>query len=81
MYATCKIKRIFHSNEGSNEDEVKESLDAIEILGGQIEENIKFNLPIEESGRQIVKIKKLKNTPKEYPRRYEKIVKTPLKKH
>lgn len=76
-----KLKGYFIAMKGSNEDEVKESLDAIEILGGQIEENIKFNLPIEESGRQIVKIKKLKNTPKEYPRRYEKIVKTPLKKH
>lgn len=76
-----KLNGYFIAMKGSNEDEVKESLDAIEILGGQIEENIKFNLPIEESGRQIVKIKKLKNTPKEYPRRYEKIVKTPLKKH
>ena len=76
-----KLNGYFIAMKGSNEDEVKESLDAIEILGGQIEENIKFNLPIEDSGRQIVKIKKIKNTPKEYPRRYEKIVKTPLKKH
>lgn len=76
-----KLNGYFIAMKGSNEEEVKESLDAIEILGGQIEENIKFNLPIEESGRQIVKIKKIKNTPKEYPRRYEKIVKTPLKKH
>lgn len=76
-----KLNRYFIAMKGSNEEEVRESLDAIEILGGQIEENIKFNLPIEESGRQIVKIKKIKNTPKEYPRRYEKIVKTPLKKH
>lgn len=76
-----KLNGYFIAMKGSNEEEVKESLDAIEILGGLIEENIKFNLPIEESGRQIVKIKKIKNTPKEYPRRYEKIVKTPLKKH
>ncbi len=75
-----KINGYFIAMKGSNEQEVTDSLDAIEILGGEIEENIKFNLPLEESGRQIVKIRKIKNTPKQYPRRYEKIVKTPLKK-
>ena len=76
-----KLNGYFIAMKGSNEQEVIDSQDAIEILGGKIEENIKFNLPLEESGRQIVKIKKIKNTPKEYPRRYEKIVKTPLKKN
>ena len=75
-----RINGYFIPMKGSNEQEVTDSLDAIEILGGEIEENIKFYLPLEESGRQIIKIKKVKNTPKEYPRRYEKIVKTPLKK-
>lgn len=75
-----KLNGYFIPLKGSNEQEVEESLYAINILGGEIEENIKFNLPYEESGRQIIKIKKIKNTPKEYPRRYEKIVKTPLKK-
>ena len=76
-----KLNGYFIAMKGSNEQEVIDSLDAIEILGGEIEENIKFNLPLEESGRQIVKIRKIKNTPKQYPRRYEKIVKTPLKKN
>ena len=75
-----KINGYFIPMKGSNEQEVTDSMDAIEILGGKIEDNIKFNLPIEESGRQNIKIKKIKNTPKEYPRRYEKIVKSPLKK-
>ena len=75
-----KLNGYFIAMKGSNEQEVTDSLDAIEILGGEIEENIKFILPLEESGRQIVKIRKIKNTPKQYPRRYEKIVKTPLKK-
>ena len=75
-----KLDGYFIPLKGSNEQEVEESLYAIQILGGEIEKNIKFNLPIEESGRQIIKIKKVKNTPKEYPRRYEKIVKSPLKK-
>ena len=76
-----KVDGYYIPMKGSNEEEVKDSLDAIEILGGIIRENIKFNLPIENSGRQIIKIEKVKNTPKEYPRRYEKIIKTPLKKH
>ena len=76
-----KVGGYYIPMKGSNEEEVKDSLDAIEILGGIIRENIKFNLPIENSGRQIIKIEKVKNTPKEYPRRYEKIIKTPLKKH
>ena len=75
-----KTNGYFIAMKGSNEQEVIDSLDAIEILGGVIVENIKFNLPLEESGRQIVKIKKTKSTPKQYPRRYEKIIKTPLKK-
>lgn len=64
---------------GSNFEEVEDSKYAIELLGGKIEEVISFNLPIEESGRNIVKIKKIKLTPKEYPRRYDKMVKNPLK--
>lgn len=76
-----KVGGYYIPMKGSNEEEVKDSLDAIEILGGIVRENIKFNLPIENSGRQIIKIEKVKNTPKEYPRRYEKIIKTPLKKH
>ena len=70
----------FIALKGSNIEEIEESKYAIEILGGSIEEIISFNLPIEESGRNIVKIKKIKTTPKEYPRRYDKIVKNPLKK-
>lgn len=75
-----KLNGYFIPLKGSNEQEVEESLYAINVLGGEIEKNIRFNLPYEESGRQIIKIKKVKNTPKEYPRRYEKIVKSPLKK-
>lgn len=64
---------------GSNEEELNDSVYAIELLGGKIEEKITFNLPIEESTRNILKIKKIKSTPKEYPRRYDKMVKNPLK--
>ena len=62
-----------------NKDEIDESLYAIEKLGGIVEDTINFELPYDCGERNILKIKKEKNTPKEYPRRYDKIVKNPLK--
>ena len=69
----------FIALKGSNKEEIIDAQNAISILGGKIEKNIEFNLPIEDSGRNIVVIKKIKSTPKVYPRRYEKIIKKPLK--
>ena len=69
----------FIALKGSNKKEIIDAQNAISILGGKIEKNIEFNLPIEDSGRNIVVIKKIKNTPNIYPRRYEKIIKKPLK--
>ena len=66
---------------GSNTEELTEAEYAIEILGGKIEKIINFQLPYEESGRNIVKIKKVKATPVQYPRRYDKIMKKPLKRN
>ena len=74
-----KLNGYFIPLKGSNEEEINNSLNAIKKLGGNIEEIIKFSLPYEESARNIIKIKKVNNTPKEYPRRYDKIVKYPLK--
>ncbi len=74
-----KLNGYFIPLKGSNEEEINSSLNAIKKLGGNIEEIIKFSLPYEESTRNIIKIKKINNTPKEYPRRYDKIVKYPLK--
>ena len=68
----------FIALKGSNKKEIIDAQNAISILGGKIEKNIEFNLPIEDSGRNIVVIKKIKNTPNIYPRRYEKIIKKPL---
>lgn len=69
----------FIALKGSNVDEITQSQTAITKLGGTIEKIIDFYLPIEESGRNIVVIKKEKNTSNLYPRRYEKIIKNPLK--
>jgi len=75
-----KLNGYFIAMKGSNTEEIEEALPAINILGGNIEEKITFYLPIEKSLRNIIKIKKIKITPQKYPRRYDKIIKSPLKK-
>lgn len=42
---------------------------AITLLGGKLEDICTFTLPIEESERNIIVIKKEKQTPKKYPRK------------
>ena len=74
-----KLNGYFIALKGSNREELEESKNAIKILGGEIEETINFVLPYEGGERNILKIQKKKNTPNEYPRRYDKIVKKPLK--
>ena len=74
-----KLNGYFIALKGSNQEEIKDAEFAIKTLGGDIENIINFTLPIEGSERNIIKIKKVKNTPQEYPRKYEKIIKKPLK--
>lgn len=75
-----KINGYFVPLKGSNEEEIKEAEYAIKTLGGQEENIVNFTLPFDGGVRNIVKIKKIQNTPIKYPRRYEKILKNPLKK-
>ena len=74
-----KVGGYFVPMKGTNQREVIEGKYAIETLGGIIEEKIVFNLPIDEGERTILRVKKEKTTPKEYPRRYDKIKNKPLK--
>lgn len=53
---------------GDVQQEVNDSLNAIKILGGQISEVKSINLPLEKGSRTLVIIKKVKSTPKVYPR-------------
>lgn len=50
-------------------DEIEASKKAIATLGGKIENIFSFTLPVEESERNIIIIKKEKPTPKKYPRK------------
>ncbi len=74
-----RVGGYFIAMKGSNVDEITSSKKAINTLGGRLEKIINFTLPNEKSGRNIAKVIKEKNTPLEYPRRYEKIIKNPLK--
>ena len=61
----------------SNE-EISEGKKAISILGGNIEEDIVFDL-VENMPRRIIKIKKNSQTPTKYPRPSAQISKKPIK--
>lgn len=50
-------------------DEIKNSEYAIELLGGEIENIDEFYLPNSDMKRNIIIIKKIKNTNKKYPRK------------
>ena len=63
---------------GEIDEEVLQAKNAIHILGGKLEEVIKFQLPDTEINRSFVKIKKTQNTAKKYPRKAGMPTKEPL---
>ena len=63
---------------GEVDEEAKQSEKAVKILGGKIDEIIKFQLPGTEIGRSFVKIKKVEQTKKRYPRKAGLPTKEPL---
>lgn len=55
---------------GNNvEEEIEESKHAMELLGGRIEKVEKFVLPGTDYERTIIVVRKIKQTPKNYPRK------------
>lgn len=69
-----KVNGYFIAMKGKNE----EASNALLKLNSEIIETNSFLLPIENSDRTIIKIKKLKETNKKYPRKYSEIKKNPL---
>ena len=63
---------------GDIDEELNNSKKAVQILGGKIEDSIKFQLPGTDIGRSFVKIKKIKNTGKKFPRKAGLPSKEPL---
>ncbi|SHK28459.1 16S rRNA (guanine(527)-N(7))-methyltransferase RsmG [Hespellia stercorisuis] len=64
---------------GEVDEELSESKNAIGILGGKVEDTVKFQLPGTEIGRSFVKIAKVKNTGKKFPRKAGVAAKEPLR--
>ncbi|HRF71099.1 MAG TPA: 16S rRNA (guanine(527)-N(7))-methyltransferase RsmG [Candidatus Pelethenecus sp.] len=58
--------------------EMKEAEHAIKVLGGEVVDVLHLTLPDELEERQIIIIKKIKETPKQYPRNFNKIKEKPL---
>lgn len=74
-----KIGGIFVAMKGpSVDEEIKESEYAIKILGGEIEKVDNVNIEDSDLNHKLVIIRKIKNTNKEYPRKYSLITKKPL---
>ena len=69
-----KVNGYFIAMKGKNE----EANNALKELNSEIIETNSFLLPIEQSNRTIIKIKKIKETDKKYPRKYSEIKKNPL---
>ena len=63
---------------GEIDEELENSKKAVKILGGKIENVVKFQLPGTEIGRSFVKIRKIANTNKKYPRKAGLPAKEPL---
>ncbi len=64
---------------GNIDEEISESEKAVCVLGGQIEEVVKFQLPGTDINRAFVKIKKIKDTAKKYPRKSGTPAKEPIR--
>lgn len=73
-----KTGGIFIAMKGSNMEEVDASKRALEILGGKIEEIREFTIPFSDMKRNIIIVKKYRQTPIKYPRKAGKPTKEPL---
>lgn len=63
-----KVGGSFIAYKGDSDEEIKESQNAVKILGGEIEKVEKYDLPEDFGKRAVIVIKKVKPTPAKYPR-------------
>ncbi|MBR4110648.1 MAG: 16S rRNA (guanine(527)-N(7))-methyltransferase RsmG [Clostridia bacterium] len=74
-----KVGGKFICMKGNNIEEVEEAKKALEILGGEIEKIENFVIPDTDIERNIIVVKKVKETPKQYPRKAGTPAKQPIK--
>ena len=68
----------FVAMKGSLDSEIEETSHALKVLNMEIVEIKEFVLPVENSKRKIIKVRKIGKTPSLYPRNFAKISKLPL---
>lgn len=73
-----KINGYFIAMKGSNTEEFENSAKALDSLGGKIEKIEKLELPTTNMERNVVIIRKFRQTPTKYPRKAGKPSKEPL---
>lgn len=73
-----RVGGIFIAMKGSNTEEIGKSNKALELLGGKIELVKEFTIPFSDIKRNIVIVKKLRQTSTKYPRKAGKPSKEPL---
>ena len=73
-----KIKGYFIPMKATIDEELEEARNSIEVMNSELEDVINFTLPIENSVRNLVAIKKISYNDKRYPRKYDEIKKHPL---
>ncbi len=75
-----KVGGIFISLKGpDSENEIAEAKKAVGILGGEVLSAEKTDIPFTDIVHTIIMIKKLRQTPAQYPRKAGKINKSPIK--
>lgn len=75
----CSLNGTFIALKGANaEEELHDANNAITILGGKVSKVETFSLPKEDSERALIFIRKVKKTPKKYPRKAGTPNKSPL---
>ena len=73
-----KINGYFIPMKANIDEELNESKNSIKVLNSVLENIISFELPNENSIRNLIVIKKTSKTDKKYPRNFDKIKKNPL---
>lgn len=73
-----RVGGIFIAMKGSSTGEVESSQRALHLLGGKIEEIKEMTLPFSDIKRNIIIVKKYRQTPTKYPRKAGKPLKEPL---
>ncbi|MBQ9023625.1 MAG: 16S rRNA (guanine(527)-N(7))-methyltransferase RsmG [Bacilli bacterium] len=73
-----KINGYFIPMKANIEEELKKSQNSLKVLNSTLEKIITFNLPKENSIRNLIVINKNSKTSDKYPRNFDKIKKNPL---